>query len=190
MLLTLALNRYRSPENLTLSRALAKLRVATGVQLVETCDVPDVSLARCLLLTTAMQRPSDVVLVLDDDIVVTADQLQELARDALRLRCAVSARYARSDGHLAARRRRTDARWVTGLGCIAIPTPLLEGLDAPQFVVEGDRIARLFCVAHVNGGVWCPEDYHLSARLGGVVLSSIVVGHLKGGVALYPPEDE
>jgi hypothetical protein len=86
-------------------------------------------------------------------------------------------------------------RWLTGLGCLAIPAAQLRALaeQSPTFFpAPGAEAASLFVMPHLHPApgsdalYWRAEDFALCLRLGGVALAELAVGHLKKGRVIYP----
>lgn len=157
----------------------------------------DVTLARNLALSgTCIQLradPSrDTVLMVDDDMVFTVEQAQELVDYSRGFCVAASAMYATAQTTLAATRLQTPAgkvqRWVTGLGLLAIPALALLELEqrSEPFITSG-RTNYGFTWSMASGGQYWSEDFTLCRRLGGVHLLPLAVGHLKMW-PLYPDD--
>lgn len=142
----------------------------------------------------------DVVLMVDDDMEFTPEQVAELVEHARRTGTPASAMYATTMGTLAATRmkwepelgtrgaRGWEQRWMVGLGLLAIPAARLHELElasAPFDCQEKQR--RAFTSCQMFKGVWFSEDYMLCYRLGGVDLLPIAVGHLKT-IPIYPDD--
>lgn len=171
-----------------------------GALYIDQCGSADVSLARnialsgaCKALRSSAQGPRDVVLMVDDDMLFTVTDAEDLAEHARRTNVAASAMYATTLGTLAATRLQTPEgepqRWAAGLGLLAIPGPLLLELqdrsEAFEFMNEPHHG---FTWSHAANGNYWSEDYTLCRRLGGVHLLPIAVGHIKL-VPLYPDEE-
>ncbi len=170
----------------------------------------DVALARSVALTAACHTlrqlnehhlssiTRDTVLMVDDDMVFTLDQVQQLVTHARETGVAASAMYATTLGTLAATRLKraehdagAEQRWCTGLGLIAIPARLLLELerDSEPFIFTNDRRTHTaFTWSKAEGGEWWSEDYTFCRRLGGVHLLPIGVGHLKT-IPIYPDDE-
>lgn len=135
--------------------------------------------------------PRDTVLMVDDDMVFTVDQAQELVTHARATGIAASAIYATTLATVAATRLPAlgPDRWLTGLGLLAIPSQLLLELerDSESFTLY-DQTHTAFTWSRAEGGAWMSEDYTLCKRLGGVHLLPIGVGHLKT-FPIYPDEE-
>lgn len=172
--------------------ALAAL-VSRGAARLDLDHVGDVALARNLGLSRALEvlhrAPRyDVVLMVDDDMVFTADQAQELVAYVRATGVAASAAYVLHDGMLAASHYRGD-RWQTGLGFLAIPFRVLDALAHSSRKFRASRVAKEWTFEFTESSpvesetvgelVWEPEDYCLTRRLGGVVLLPLPVGHIK-----------
>jgi hypothetical protein len=155
----------------------------------------DVAFARCRALSwtceTLRERPErDVVLMLDDDMDVPTETAQALIDEALRTGRACSAVYATLNSKVAAVRwNERPGQWLVGLGCIAIPRPLLLELEqrSESFEING-RFYSAFTWSGPEEGSWVAEDFRLSKNLGGVTLCPLAVGHIKKG-ALWPDDE-
>ena len=158
--------------------------------------VSDTALARNLTLTQALTSDAEVIVMVDDDMTIPPPAMHKLIEIAHREQMPTSALYLTGDHKAAAfPLKESDdwksARWVTGLGCLAIPKPALEALAANSERLRGandrdDVIA--FCwsgagnLPHDKSDEprrWLSEDYCLTLRLGGCLLAPIGVGHLK-----------
>lgn len=189
------------------TRACLMALMNAGAQLVQQTGSADVALARNMALTMALRSlvtlnrseklaPAehfDTVLMVDDDMVFTLAQAQELVTHARETGVGASAMYATMNGTLAATRLFTPPpepqRWLVGLGLLAIPGALLQKVAkaSPAFDIHGEQQAEFTWSATMRGR-WYSEDYTLCRRLGGVHLLPIAVGHLKT-VPLYPHEE-
>ncbi len=170
------------------TRSVERLMLA-GCAVVPQTGTADVTLARNLALTGAvralrMGTPADVVLMVDDDMCFTLENVDAIAKRVRETGRAASAAYVMGDGRLAA--RFVGPRWQTGLGFLAMPAvQLLELADASQLFVgtpAGDRVlefTRSGVVERNGERVWQPEDFYLCERLGGVDLLELRVQHVK-----------
>jgi hypothetical protein len=150
-------------------------------------DCADIALGRNLALSgvcdLARVNKFDCALLVDDDMVFTVDDVKLLTEHAMASGVATSACYVGASGeHLMA--APWEGRWITGLGLVAIPMPLLLEVHtkAPHFtnkMLPGRDIAA-FCSSGIIDGVWYSEDFQLCMRLGGVdLLPEVCVGHIK-----------
>ncbi len=154
----------------------------------------DVTLARNISLSIACEALLqhgwvDVVLMVDDDMVWTVEQAQQVADRCRATQRPCSACYAMKDGRMAAYH---DGKiWQTGLGFLAIPRQLLLDMYVTSrlFKAADGRPVREFTKSGVEGndqeGEWKGEDFWLTRRMGGVELLPIGVGHIKQ-IVLYP----
>lgn len=168
--------------------------VARGAAFLTQAGITDVTLARNLALSGALRASADqdVILMVDDDMVFTADDAEQLVTHARETNVAASAMYGTTMGTLAATRLKTASgaqRWATGLGLLAIPVALLTELAArsAQFDFEGSK-SWGFTWSLASGGNYWSEDFTLCRRLGGVHLLPIAVGHLKT-IPIYPDDE-
>jgi len=132
--------------------------------------------------------------MVDDDMLFTVEQAQELIDHARTTGVPASAMYATTAGTLAATRAKVAdpserPRWYTGLGLMAVPAwRLLElALRSERFKIWDDREHIGFTWSKAEGGEYWSEDYTLCKRFGGVHLLPIGVGHLKT-IPIYPDE--
>lgn len=192
----------RSPEKHT-GRMFAQLE-RLGAAHVKQDGSPDVAFARCMALTAACEvlraHPSrDVVLMVDDDMIGSVENIAELCTRATGTGRACSGIYATQSGHLAATRWRVqglqqrdeDGRmlWLVGLGMVAIPRALLLHVDEqlPKFRYR-DQVLTAFTGCGAEDGEWMAEDYQLSRNLGGVRLEGLAFGHIKK-MPLWPDQE-
>lgn len=180
-----------------------------GAQYVEQTGCSDVALARCLALTGACNAlrllnkegnvstargPFDTLLMVDDDMAFTLDQAQELINHTRAFAVPASAAYATLQGTLAASPiddgKFARQLWKTGLGLIAVPASLLLALEKrlPKFELLSGTYSAFTSSGIGDDGAWWSEDFTLCARLGGVNLLPIAVGHLKT-IPIYPDEE-
>lgn len=194
MIVTCSHNRAMQAQTLSAIRELCR----AGAIYIDQSGAADVALARCLALSAACnalraEPARDVVLMVDDDMVFTNEDCEQLAQHARRTGVAASAIYATLGGTVAATRLQTTPgeaqRWAVGLGLLAIPRASLLELErqSEPFEFMGKPQFGFTWSAAANGIFWS-EDYTLSRRLGGVHLLPIGVGHLKT-IPVYPDED-
>lgn len=179
--------------------------VARGAARLDLDHVGDVALARNMGLSRALdllaRAPSyDVLLMVDDDMLFTVDQAQEVVAVARATGVPTSAAYVLASGVLAASHYRAD-RWQTGLGFLAIPVRVLEALSRSSRKFRASKSATEWTVQFTESGpvddgagkgelVFEPEDYCLTRRLGGVQLLPVCVGHIKSKVLQAGPLDK
>lgn len=187
-------------ENVLLVCASHRGLEAETFQSVEACKAPfvrvqgvaDVALARNRALTLAVeeaqQSGADTIVLLDDDMVFTPEQVNELVEHSRSLHTAVSAMYVLKGGDLAASRHGTvpvvgepwmSQRWLCGLGLMAIPLHSLLKLAHESEQVSADGTITAFTWTGTQGAVWMSEDCRLCERLGGAILAPVAVGHVK-----------
>lgn len=182
-----------------------------GVPQVTQKGCADVALARCMALSGACnalrnlnqqiseksittrdqhfgREPFDTVLMVDDDMLFTPEQAQELVTSTRETGVPASAMYATTEGRLAAGKLPGMDRWLTGLGLLAIPAAALLALeaDSPPFPLS-NGIFKAFTSSSCHDGKWFSEDFELCLRLGGVHLLPMAVGHLKT-IPIYPDD--
>lgn len=179
------------------TRSIERLMLS-GYPVIPQGGTVDVSLARNLALTSAVDAlrggtPVDVVLMVDDDMQFSIEDVEHISNRVRSTGHAASAAYVMRDGRLAA--RYVGPRWETGLGFLAMPAAQLLALaaDSQAFVGKPDGGLVLeftrSCVVERDGKRrWSPEDFYLCERLGGVDLLELRVAHLKL-VPLMPQAD-
>jgi len=154
-------------------------------------ECSDVALARNTVLTPALELdPSrDVFLLLDDDIVAPIDVVLKLVGYARKTGRPASAAYGTQHGKFCATKldwNPNSQRWMTGLGCCAIPRAVLKGYAETLPVVLGPDDSKLlpftqsrYVNDHAGALRWCSEDYWFCRAIGGVDLLPLPVQHLK-----------
>lgn len=183
-------NREMEPQMRDGLRALTRL----GAAFLHEQGSSDVAFARCRALSWACEQlrgqlaDRDVVLMLDDDMEVPTEAAQEVVDAARERGKACAAAYATRTSKLAATRWK-DGLWMVGLGCVAIPVPLLLELEqrCDTFEMSG-KVYSAFTWSAPERGHWIAEDYRLSLQLGGVHLLPLAVGHIKKG-SLWPDDE-
>lgn len=190
LLIVIASN--RAQPNDQLFKSLAGF-AAHGSAIIHHTGTTDVALARNISLTLAhrvlQQQKHDAVLMLDDDMVFTEQHVIDVLHAMFESKRPTSACYVLASGALAARRR--EGKWSTGLGFLAIPSPVLWELGnaSKKFVCPIEGFAKSmdiieFTESRIVDGAdgkreWQGEDFVLCERLGGVNLVPVAVGHLK-----------
>lgn len=159
----------------------------------------DVAEGRCVQLSSAVEvvrenkyGERDIVLVMDDDMAIQPSDVQELINEARHSGIACAAVYPTAEvkeqrGRIAGcQLKGVPGRWLTGLGCLAIPVPALLELEreSEKFELRGASITE-YTWACAERGEWYSEDYRLCLRLGGVRLLPIPCGHKKP-IVLWP----
>jgi len=146
--------------------------------------VSDVAAARNILLTQAVQlgHGLDVLLLVDEDMLFTVEQATTVATAARESQQAVSGTYITNAGKLA-HTPRDDGLWLSGLGFLAVPMPLMQRLATALGLVQGLNGMQFipFCQSRVKEGSrrWFSEDYWFCDSLGGVRLLPVPIKHLK-----------
>src|SRR4030095_9171090 len=116
----------RPQPNGQLFKSLATF-IAHGTAIIHHVATTDVALARNISLSLThnllQQKKHDMVLMLDDDMVFTDDEVVLVLKHAFESGRPTSACYVLANGALSARRR--EGKWFTGLGFLAIPAKLL-----------------------------------------------------------------
>jgi hypothetical protein len=189
LVIVIASNRPQPNEQLF--KSLARF-AAHGTAIVHHTGTTDVALARNISLSLTynllQQGKHNMVLMLDDDMVFSDDEVVLVLKHAYESERPTSACYVLASGSLAARRR--NGKWSTGLGFLAIPAKLLLelGSNSPEFECpyEGSKsmTVREFTGPRITTKPdgkreWQGEDFVLCERLGGVDLIPVSVGHVK-----------
>lgn len=167
-----------------------------GVSLTQ--GITDVALARCLQVKAALQSAEHYnaafVLMVDDDMVFSAENVAQVLEECERLAHPVSARYMTGDLQKPALACSAlgNGRFMTGLGFLAIPVEhLKKRVGLAKVAKWGEQeipvITACGAAGTVEGMVWVSEDYELTVGLGGVYLSAVEVGHIKP-VTLLPSQ--
>lgn len=171
--------------------------LSLGAGLVEQRGSSDVAFARNMALTMSSQvlrdpgRNFDTVLMVDDDMYFTVEVAQQLVNASRESREPCSAQYVLGNGKTAAREWKNErglTKYLTGLGCLAVPKGMVLGLhsSSPRFSVDDGKMVTEFtyCKSDVSpfggGGLeWVGEDLRLCMRLGGVRLCPLKAAHIK-----------
>jgi hypothetical protein len=176
-----------------------------GARLLSVTGVADVALARNQVFTAALQAiargnlPTDVLLLVDDDMVFDLNAATKLVSLARETGEAWSAAYATKDANLAATplnwdAGRTDGLRMVGLGLCAVPLKKFTELATQLGAVVGPNghgvipfcQCRVVTPEHDGAPRWCSEDYWFCLAIGGVRLAPhVAAGHLKT-VPLWP----
>jgi hypothetical protein len=175
--------------------AVAKLGCPSVVK-IRGC--PDQSKGRSMAIDAALDQTEDTkidtVLLLDDDMVFQASDVLELVEHSRRTTECCSGVYLTADGKLCARPCRdlvvvpgAPLRWLTGLGCLAVPRDLLarvrECLPKTAGITHWCRSGP-----HPDfPGEWFPNDFWFCHHFRGVLLLPLAFGHLKT-VPIWPDE--
>jgi len=170
--------------------------VNSGATLVSQTGSSDVALQRNISLTHAVnfiraaERPFDVVLMVDDDMVFGSRAAELVIAHVRKTGNVASACYALGNGDVAFEPL-PNGRYMGGLGFLAIPVATLASLAtrAPVYIADdGEEFweftstgAELCDDGHRR---WRGEDYRLTRALGGAELLPVAVGHLKSKVVL------
>jgi len=176
--------------------------VTRGAGFIEVRDIGDVSVARNIQLSLALRamrenRRFEQVLMIDDDMAFRVEDVTALTSFVQQHMLPASGAYVLGDGRMAAQHLAGD-RWLTGLGFVSIPLPALEMLasESREFYLRKGDNGKLWeftrsCADREENGDWYwePEDFRLTRRLGGVVLLSLPISHIKKR-ELRPSGDE
>jgi hypothetical protein len=177
-----------------------------GAELLMVDGGSDISQARNAALSTACNylrqdgSERDVVLLLDDDMVLSSDGAMALLDGARAFGVPCSGVYAVAPEHdqkvghsrLAGgpwqgqRFEGGAQKWRMGLGCLAVPTAMLLELEqrSESYAVRGTQYSA-FTWSTCENGEWIAEDFRLCQRLGGVRLLPVGAGHVKE-ITLWP----
>lgn len=168
-----------------------------GARRIVLAGCADIALARNLLITRALDTRVDgehTLLLLDDDILYDRATIQLLVERSRAAKATVSAVYATNDGHVAA--RPYGGRWLTGLGCLAVPMSVMIRAASNLLRLKSARGQDLypFCQSRylANGDrflgpCWLSEDQWFCRSLGGVEIAPLKVQHFKR-MALVPDD--
>jgi hypothetical protein len=176
--------------------------LSIGAGYVEQRNSADVSFARNYALTMVVEvlkkgnRKFDTVFMLDDDMYCDTPTVQKLVDASRHHKTACSGQYVTSKGVPVAKLWPAGSsavesvlpRYLTGIGCLAIPANMVLELaeKSEQYYHDDDKLVTEFTWA---GGdlspfgtkrrEWVGEDYRLCMRLGGVILCPYKVAHIK-----------
>lgn len=158
------------------------------VPLLTQSGITGVGMARNVTLASvleaALESDVDTVVMVDDDMVFTPETVQTLVDLSRQWLTPASAIYMTGDEKIAAMPYGDPsddwlaARWLVGLGLVAIPTARLADLRArstvsvmgvPSYTWEGP------CDRHS----WLGVDYRLFERMGGAIMAPVLAGHVK-----------
>lgn len=155
----------------------------------------DVVFARCVgfdqALAAIQGTEIDTVLLVDDDMVFSAEDCAGVVGMSRQLGVPVSALACSADGKLNVKPYEAERLvrlgppaasiqlWLTGLAFMAVPRALLE--------LKADDMPKLSGVRQWTGtgehpafpGEWTREDFWFCLNMGGVVVAPIGVGHIK-----------
>ena len=184
LVIVIATNRPQPNEKLL--KSLVSF-AARGTAIIQHVGTTDVALARNISLTLVhdvlKQGQHNMVLMLDDDMVFTDDDVIEVVKHAYESGRPTSACYVMANGSLVARRK--NGKWMTGLGFLAVPAKVLLNLaeSSETFRCPIDEHKSLdiikFTECRIVKREWQGEDYVFCERLGGVDVVPVGVGHIK-----------
>lgn len=168
---------------------------------VEGCS--DTALARNIVFTECAESKDefDIALFLDDDIAGSPADIIKLLEWSKELDRPVSGVYISTTGEIGAyeltRIQETGfwgkRRWLTGLGCMAVPRRYIDKLyhSSQTFKLKNRELKEFTYsgVDSIDGNTeWFSEDYRFCKRLRGVALAPLAFGHVKPAVIM--PSDE
>lgn len=172
--------------------------MAAGATYVQQSGSSDVTIARNLALTAACRtlrdKPElDVVLLVDDDMVFTTQDVVTITEHVRASKHAASGAYVNLRGQLTVNLYKPElGLWLAGLGFLAVHRELLLDVERMSHEINysGTRFFAFTesCAIRDPGtGLyhWSSEDLTLCRRFGGVELLPIAVGHVKP-VPMYP----
>lgn len=174
----------------------------SGIPLLPLYGFSDLPRSRSVILTLALEKNTERILLIDSDIVPTVDQLVELSTTALVTPdCAVTGLYPvkgrnawavhAKDPEEAAKGGDFDAEWAgLGFACVHRES-LLRLVDTLPLIIDPECRWTPFCVPGVVGNTYYPDDRVLWWRLAncGVRLkavSNLKVGHVSSEVLREP----
>jgi hypothetical protein len=159
---------------------------------------PDQSKGRSMSIDAAFDKTSgtaiDTVLLLDDDQIFDQKTVLDLVEHSRTTQECCSGVTVTADGKLCARPLSqlvripgSPVRWLTGLGCLAVPRARLVKLR--------DTLPKTAGITHWcrSGphpdypGEWFPNDFWFCHHFGGVLLIPLAFGHLKF-MPIWPDE--
>lgn len=179
--------------------------LSLGAGYAEQRNSADVCFARNYALTIVLEvlkkgdRKFDTVFMLDDDMYCDTDTVKKLVDASQHHKTACSGQYISSKGKAVAKLwpagssavKSVLPRYLTGIGCLAIPANMVLELaeKSEQYCYDDDDPNKLVTEFTWSGGdispfgtgrrEWVGEDYRLCMRLGGVILCPYKVAHIK-----------
>lgn len=179
------------------AESVAKLHCPSVIRLK---GIPDQSKARSMGMDLAFDKTEgteiDTVLLLDDDVVFEPKVVLDLVAHSRRTGECCSGVLITAGGQLCARPypqlvrvpgAPATMRWLTGLGCLAVPRARLAKIR--------DKLPKTAGITHWSRsgphpdypGEWFPNDFWFCHHFGGVLLFPLAFGHLKT-VPILPDE--
>ena len=162
--------------------------IELGAGLVSQTGCADVALARNLALSKARKvKDRDIVLMVDDDIVWTPQDAQELINHVRNTGRSASGCYVGVDGKLTATKQ-ANGYWATGLGFLAFNLAKLYGPGDIFTSSAGEWFP--YCKSGGVDGEFLGEDYYFTRGwLGDVDLLPVGVGHVKTRILMPAPRE-
>ena len=175
--------------------SVAKLRCPSVIKLKGS---PDQSKARSMGIDNAFAQTEgteiDTVLLLDDDVIFEPQSVLGLVEHSRLTGECCSGILITAGGQLCARPFHqlvlvpgAPSRWLTGLGCLAVPRARLRELKEKLPVTAG---ITHWCRSGPHPdypGEWFPNDFWFCHHFRGVLLFPLAFGHLKT-VPIWPDE--
>lgn len=160
-------------------------------------EIADIAAARNLAMDGALlyadENPDcDTLVIIDDDMTFTPQNVDDLVSYSRTLKDAVSGLYVLRNGAAAASYVRDvpvvggepwmSRRFLCGLGFCAIPMARLRTLREISARTMANN-TPMTCFTWTGpdqlDGLWYSEDTRLCNRMGGMILAPIGVGHIK-----------
>ena len=182
---------HRGPQ--TDTRQCIDNLACAGIPTIMNVGCADIALGRNMDITRGLQRANvdgtEVIVLFDDDMVFSVEQVEKIAAHALEAPCPVSGIYVMKNRELAIWRIEESDRFVAGLGFIAASVKVLneKAKELPTFRWK-DTEATLWTKAGPDEGIWGQEDIYFCKQFGGVEIAPIIVGHLKT-IPMAPSRD-
>jgi len=164
-----------------------------GIPTIMNIGCADIALGRNMDITRGLERALaegiEVMLLIDDDMVFSVEQVQAICAQAKDSDHPVSGIYCMKNRELAIWQIEDTNLFLGGLGFMAVSVKLLDekAKTVPQFKWK-DLTAHAWTVAGPRDGVWVQEDRYFCEVFGGVYVAPIIVGHIKH-VPMAPSRD-
>lgn len=177
----------------------------SGIPLLPLYGFSDLARVRSVILTMALERGADRILLIDSDIVPTVEQLTELSEtSSVTPDQAVTGLYpvkgrnawavhaaSQQEAGKASKGEDFDAEWA-GLGFACVHrNSLLRLVETLPVIIDPELQWTPFCVPGVVGNTYYPDDRVLWWRLANAgvklrALSHLKVGHVSSEVLTEP----
>jgi hypothetical protein len=169
-----------------------------GVSYIEQQGTSDVAMARNIALTLACvellkYESLKTVLMIDDDMYFTTEDAKKVVEESQKGYPVSGVTVTKSS--VFPHKPISKTRWAGGLFFLAIPRKDLLDLHERSKTIDirdgnGNWSCKVFTWTGADERQWVGEDRRLSMRLGGVVLTSVRIGHLKKQAMYFGDEGQ